>query len=292
MTSALTTLKMKKEIKEFKTIDGKDIVRITTSDERWYCKPIENRETGLPEYQYVPSVTWISGHYPKGIGFYKWLANKGWDESEAIKEAAGDKGSKVHQAIEKLINGGAIKMEDRVLNPSTGELEEIEVAEYECLMSFTEWFKEAKPEVIANEITAFNDKIGYAGTIDMICRIDGKIYIIDFKTAQTVWPEHEIQLSAYSQLELRLEELKIKPEEWANRSLAILQIGYRRNKNGWKFTETDNKFELFKAAKQIWQNECGEMKPSQKDYPLVLSMEDIEPEEKVEKKINKGRSKK
>ena len=33
----------------------------------------------------------IAGHYPKGIAFYKWLAEKGWDESQALKSAAGDK---------------------------------------------------------------------------------------------------------------------------------------------------------------------------------------------------------
>jgi hypothetical protein len=51
----------------------------------------------------VPSVTWISGFWPKGIGFYKWLADKGWDEAEAAKQAAGDKNEKsLTYALEKL----------------------------------------------------------------------------------------------------------------------------------------------------------------------------------------------
>jgi hypothetical protein len=81
------------------------IVQITTFDERWYARPTEDPITKLPRFEFVPSVTWIADHYPKGVGFYKWLANKGWDEAEAIKSAAGDKGSKVHLAIADLIRG-------------------------------------------------------------------------------------------------------------------------------------------------------------------------------------------
>ena len=54
--------------------------------------------------------------------------------------------------------------------------------------------------------------------------------------------------------------------------LAILQLGYRRNKAGWKFTEVEDKFDLFLAARQIWHNESSGDKVSQKDFPLMLSL--------------------
>src|SRR4051794_35372068 len=93
-TYQLTT-SMKKIIRE--TDEKNGIVQVTIADERWYIKEVEDPNTKLPKFLYVPSVTWIAGHYPKGTEFYKWLANKGWDESQAIKVAAGDKGSKVHE---------------------------------------------------------------------------------------------------------------------------------------------------------------------------------------------------
>jgi hypothetical protein len=73
--------------------------QITVADKRWYMKPAKDAETGLPIYLPVPSVTWIAGFWPQGIHFYKWLAEKGWDEAEAIKAAAGDKGSAVHGLV-------------------------------------------------------------------------------------------------------------------------------------------------------------------------------------------------
>lgn len=81
------------------------ILQVTTVDERWYCRTGTDPKTGNPAMEYVPSATWIAGHYPKGIWFYKWLAKNGWDEAQAIKEAAADKGSKVHHAISALFDG-------------------------------------------------------------------------------------------------------------------------------------------------------------------------------------------
>jgi len=255
---------MKKEIKEIK--DG--VMRITTSDERWYSKATTNPVTGLPDISYIPSVTWIAGFYPKGIQFYKWLADKGWDESQAIKSAAGDKGSKVHYAIEDMItNKKEVKIDDKYINPSTGVAEELTPEEYFCLMSFRNWFNETKPKVLANEITGFNDKLGYAGTCDLICEINGQKWLIDFKTGQNVWPEWEIQISAYRHFDLALAN---------DCKLAILQIGYLKNKVkniGFKFTEVEDQFSLFLAARQMWAKECEGIVPKQRDFPLSLKLD-------------------
>ena len=249
--------------KIIRTVDeAKGIVQVTTVDERWYIKPETDKASGLPSIITVPSVSWISGFYPKGIAFYKWLAEKGWNEAEALKQAAGDKGSKVHKAVEALINGAEVKMDSKFTNPSTGQEEELSLSEYECLMSFVNWFKEVKPEVISAEQIVWNDQHNYAGTMDLLCKIGGETYLIDFKTGQYVWPEYELQISAYKHALPNNENIK----------LAILQLGYRRNKNGYKFTDMDDKFHLFLAAKQIWENETAGQTFRQKDYPMVLAL--------------------
>jgi hypothetical protein len=52
---------------------------------------------------------------------------------------------------------------------------------------------------------------------------------------------------------------------------AILQVGYDKNKAGYKFTETEDCFDLFLTAKKIWQKEAGEQQPKVRDFPIVLS---------------------
>jgi len=265
---------MKKEIKEID--EGKKVMRITTLNERWYAKPIEDKETGLPKYEFLPSSTWIAGYYPKGIGFWKWLANKGWDEAEALKIAAGDKGSKVHYACEDIDKGVGIEItKQKYPNPTNGELEELTIEEIDCINSFKQWLDETKPELLANEITVFGD--GYGGTIDKIYRIDGQIWIVDLKTSKTVWESAKLQLSSYSNADIDYKELKITEKEWKERKQAILQLGYDKyrteGKARFKFTEIEDKFELFKMAKKIWANENPNSKPKEMEYPLIIKSE-------------------
>lgn len=247
--------------KIIKKVDEKrGIVQITIADERWYSKEITNEITGLPEIKFVPSSTWISGHYPKGIAFYKWLADHGWDEAEAIKSAAGDKGSKVHFAICSLIDGAEVKMDSKFKNPSTGQEEELTLEEYDCISSFADWFKEVKPEVLSREIVVWNDQYNYAGTVDLVCKINGETWVIDFKTGQYIWPEYELQISSY------------KHAIGQEYKLGVLQLGYKRNSKHYKFTEVKDKFDLFLSARQIWANENEGVEPKKRDYPLSLSL--------------------
>lgn len=252
---------MKKEIKEIDAAKG--IFRVTTSDERWYTIPDKDSVTGLPTYRYIPSVTWVCGYYPKGVAFYKWLAEKGWDESQSLKQAAGGKGSKVHKAIEMIIDGEEIRMDMKLPNKDTGIEEELTVEEYDAVVSFVEWANKMKPKFLNKEITVISKKYGYAGTVDCIAEIDGEVYVIDWKTSQYIWPEYELQLSAY------LEALK-EVDVIKDAKLAILQVGYRRNKNAWKWNELTPQFDLFLSARSIWAKEAGGEKPKQKDYPIAI----------------------
>src|SRR3990167_4213395 len=196
---------MKKEIIDIDKAKG--IFRVTTSDERWYVLPAQSPETGLPEYRFLPSVTWIAGHYPKGIGFYKWLADKGGGEAGAIKSAAGEKGSRVHRAIVDLLDGGTVAMEAKVAAGDEAP-QELRLEEYDCLRSFVDWWAACEPETFGREATVFNDTVGYAGTLDWVGRLrkppkglSTGPWVLDWKTSQYVWPEHELQVSAYRHTE-------------------------------------------------------------------------------------------
>lgn len=235
---------MKKVIRE---VDAKrGIVQVTVADERWYVRETTDPATKLPALSYVPSVTWITHHYPKGIGFKKWLAEKEWDESQALKSAAGDRGTKVHAAISAILEGQEIRINSKFVNPSTEQLEELTLEEVDCIKSFVDWRNAAKPVDIAWDLTVFSDKYGYAGTIDYVCSVGDVDYVVDFRTSSDVWPEYELQISAYKQA---LEEAGIIPAG-VEYKLAILQVGYRRNKAGYKWTELEDQFPLFLAARQ------------------------------------------
>jgi hypothetical protein len=236
---------------ETRVVDAeKGIVQITTEDERFYSKPVDGKMV------YIPSVTWITSKYPLGIAYMKWLASKGFDEAEALKEQAGEKGSMVHKVVEMLLTGSTI-MYDTIVDDR-----ELTAEEYAAVMSFVEWFELYKPSVISTETTIFAPDNRYAGTYDLLCTIKGIKWLIDLKTSASIWPSHECQISAYRHC---LPEGVIK--------LGILQLGYKYNKTKkWKFTEIEDQWELFNSVYKIWEKECLGIVPMQKDYPLSLTL--------------------
>ena len=278
---------MKKVIKDVD--DKKGVVQVTIADERWYIRDVTNPITGIPEFKFVPSATWIASCYPKGIGYFKWLAEKGWDEAEAIKQAAGDKGTKVHKAIEAVMRGEEVRIDSKFINPSTDREEELTLDECDCILSFIAWRKEMETEyvfeTVVYETVLWSDQHNVAGTVDWIVKLTNKetgevkFYLIDFKTSQYIWKSHEIQVSLYKEIVSNGENHFVGLDA-SKLEAAILQLGYKKNKAGFKFVPIANKFNLFLTSKQIWQEEHGGEQPNKKDYPIILSP-GIKPEEVV-----------
>ncbi|MDP1570796.1 MAG: hypothetical protein Q8L86_12430 [Vicinamibacterales bacterium] len=263
--------------KEIVSIDEKrGIARVTTADERWYTRETTNPQTGLPEIDFRKSVTYIGHFYPKGKGFENWMKKNG-EEADMLVALAGERGSKVHQAIEALNNGEQVKMTDTFLNTRTGAVEQLTPEEYGAVMSYRDWWMtEGSKEyvILEAEQTIWPEGKGaepggplhFAGTLDLLVKrvADGAIGIIDIKTSKEVYTGHIIQLSA-------LREGK-KAEGVDVQFQAILQVGYKRNKQGFKFTEQEHRFDLFLAAKNIADYETSGEAPLQRDYPLALTL--------------------
>jgi len=297
---------MKKEFKNIITQNGQKICQITTIDERWYGRLVIDKKTGLPgSYEFIPSVTWIKSYWYTSPYLIKWIADKGLSEAEAIRNEAGIKGDKVHQATEDIDSGIGIKINDKYENKRNGELEELTVEEIEAINSYVDYVDREKPELLANEMTVFSHEKSeeqYAGTLDRIWAMgfikDGvrQIWIIDIKTSKSIYKDMIIQVSAYSRADIDYKALGITDEEWENRKLAVLQLGYRRNKNGYKFTEIHSRYDLFKIAYQTWLEENPNTKPFQKDFPLIMQsefrMEQIKLQKKEKAKKEKAKKEK
>jgi hypothetical protein len=170
--------------KSIKIIDDKrNIVQITTADERWYTRMGTDPVTQLPKVLFYASATWIAGYWPKGVEFYKWLADKGWDEAQAAKEAAGEKGSAVHTAIEMIFTGQELRIDTKVLDRGRSTeadpvYRELTAEEIWCIRTFQDCVRELEldyvVETLATEMTLISDLLKVAGTMDWAVKLTPK----------------------------------------------------------------------------------------------------------------------
>jgi hypothetical protein len=61
--------------------------------------------------------------------------------------------------------------------------------------TFLGWMEDCSVESVAVEKSFETPE--YKGRLDWLCRIEGKLYVVDFKVAAGVYPESRYQVAAY-----------------------------------------------------------------------------------------------
>lgn len=268
---------------EYRTTLPSGLIQITTLDERFYRKPDDNTD--------YPAITWIGGKFPKGPGYENWLKKVG-EEAAEIMAAKGERGSKVHQAIEQLLRNkqqhgeGKVMMGDAFLDDD-GNPVELTADEYWCLMTWWDWWKSEivplNPKILAVEESYYLGEglaklpvLTYAGTVDSRIEVDRLVvegkgknktvevvgrenHAYDWKTKPSLYDSDTIQVTGHS-----------KFEECEGHRMFINQIGYRMNQRGWKVTEITPNETLLHTAFQIWCHLEGRKSPRQIEYPAEI----------------------
>ena len=129
-------------------------------------------------------------------------AIENWDELtrtpvgkryEAIKAApsptltqAGAKGTDIHNLAEELVHGREVDVPE-------------EHAAYvaSCVKFLDEWG--AVP--IITEAVVINRTVGYAGTLDLVAKMHGETWLLDWKTGKGVYADSTLQIVAYARAE-------------------------------------------------------------------------------------------
>lgn len=64
-----------------------------------------------------------------------------------------------------------------------------------------EWFSQNFITPIYTELTVYNMTEGYAGTLDILWNMNGKLVLGDIKTSRSLWPDHSRQIAALANAE-------------------------------------------------------------------------------------------
>ena len=139
----------------------------------------------------VPRVTKIISKCIHSDSLMRWANSLGFKHQSynTVLNRAADIGSQCHSNIDQFMdNNNHIMHEDNLYNES-----------FNAYNSFRKWFDYINNIMPINVI--FHEKTlvcpYFGGTIDGLYNINGKIYLVDYKTSNSIKYSHFLQLSAY-----------------------------------------------------------------------------------------------
>jgi len=187
----------------------------------------------------VPGATTITGllNKPYLIRWANQLGLEGIDSSTYTDEAA-KTGTLAHAMIQADLQGTQLDLSQ--FSPV-----QVDLAENACL-SWYEWKKHHEVVPVHCEVPFVSDRMGYGGTVDCYCMLDGKPTLLDFKTGKAIYPEYFVQLAAYAEL---LREAALPVDE-----TRILRVG-RDATEGFEersVSDTRKWFEIFQHLLGIY----------------------------------------
>jgi len=225
-----------------------DAQQITLPDARYYKRNGE----------YYPSITYVLSCYPKGKFFQDWLKKVGYSADWIVKKAA-DEGTQVHEMCEDYLNGKELNFLEHgipMYDPNV----------WQMFLRFVDWWETYKPTLLETEVHLFSDKIKVAGTCDLVCEIEGEVWVIDFKTSNNLQTIYELQTAIYAEC---YKECFNKMADrqgilWLKSSKRGPKEGKMQGK-GWEMFESkrthEENLDIFKTVKKLFDLENPKHSP-------------------------------
>ena len=138
-----------------------------------------------------PSITSVISFISRKT-FADWRARVGEEAANKKTKHATTRGTRLHSVLEVYLQNGDYK-----------SMEEFKQPLIQYMFNFAKPFIDKRIGKIYQQETAmFSTRLCLAGTVDLICEVDGELSIVDFKTAEKEKPEawlenYFVQLSAY-----------------------------------------------------------------------------------------------
>lgn len=154
------------------------------------------------------------------------------------KEAAGDIGKTAHQWVEDWIKDNSIPLpEDEMVK--------------KMVENFTTWVANNKVKFLESERGVWSRKMFVGGIVDLVCEIDGEVWLCDIKTGG-VYPEAFWQMASY---QLCLEEMGLYKKIKGHIVLGILKDGTFVEKRSISNEENKKAFlaclEIYRIQKKV-----------------------------------------
>lgn len=162
-----------------------ELESVTTDDGRRYT---------TPDGKVYPSITTVLSSYNKKA-ILEWRQRVGEEEANRVSRKASSRGTKLHDTVEKYLLNEMSPLKMHSMMPDTKEL----------FLKLKPFLDTHVNNLYGIEQPLFSHKLKLAGRCDCIGEWDGKISIIDWKTANRTKTKDQItnyfmQASAYAEM--------------------------------------------------------------------------------------------
>jgi genome maintenance exonuclease 1 len=152
------------------------------------------RRYTTPDGQMYPSITTVLSSYNKKA-LFEWRARVGEEEANRVARRASGRGTKLHSTVEKYLLNEMSSLQMHMMMPDTKEL----------FLKLKPFLDEHVNNIYGIEQALYSHKLRLAGRCDCIGEWDGKVSIIDWKTASRTKEKEQIanyfmQASAYAEM--------------------------------------------------------------------------------------------
>ena len=151
-------------------------------------------------------------------------------------DQAARRGTEVHSLAEELVQGHEVEIPEAI----AGHVE-----------SYVKFLDDFEPEPILVESVVAHRKWKYCGTLDLVARINGEVWILDVKTTRSgIFPEVALQVASYRHAEVYL---GADGEEHPMAELGITRGGaIHVRADGYDLIPLDTSEKVFTAATRVF----------------------------------------
>lgn len=169
-----------------------------------YDSPEEFKERAGYEIDgiWYPRVTSIVSIKSKPALLRYYGGMRSFKAADDAKEASAREGSLVHQAVELIAKGENPEI-DPIARPSVD--------------AYLEFVRNNDVEPLLIEQRVVSREHGYAGTIDMLARVNGIVGVLDIKTSKRIYRDYGLQTAAYVQALQEHPEIPTPVTSWVLR---------------------------------------------------------------------------
>ncbi len=264
-------------------------------NDHWY--KMETLEDGKLKTAWCASVTTKLGVIDKPF-LARWRGDLGNREADMRVFEAGERGTRIHHAINVMINKGVV-----IFNPfnhpnyTPEQIAELEKAggvaivkyqdEYLQVLKIHEWMKRVNPDVLFAEKTVYDLENKDAGTADLAVHIKKGVYevngskplaipegnyIVDFKTGNQVSDEASYQVAAYAHCAGKM--------NLGNFMGTIILHTSSKNKGGIKGLSTllrlgeemAEDYFTYRQIAKVWEIKNKEAEPETFEFPSMIQL--------------------